>query len=718
MSELCNITIDDGHQNCIGCSCLTRVTVVTLSEPDSGLTTPHRSPSPPEEVSLPAATRTRAPSSRTRPSTPTRTTSTGTTSTRTTSKRAPAPDVEPAVPAAAERPDSAKRPAVSRSTGGSTRGTSTRTTPSSASSDSAKSSRAKSGRTSTRASSAPPRLESELIEAAVEAIGGATPLAFMDEQLAAAATSRLTRAVLGHPPVLVKRNAALLAELSRVVVGASKIEPKADKRFADETFQRNPVYRRVAQGYLAWSRSLYDTVDDLDLDEKSKLRSRFVTGVIAEALAPTNALLGNPAALREARASKGASLRAGLRHALHDLRHNGGLPSMVDTRPFVIGENVAATPGAVVFRNEVLELLRYAPTTPRVFGRPVVIVPPQINKFYVLDLAPGRSLVEAAVAAGQQVFMVSWRNPGPDQRDWNMDTYVTAVLDGIDVARDLTGSDDVNLLGVCAGGITTAALLGHLAALGDERVHAASFLVTAFDWSVPSTVATFASGPAVAAATQRSQSRGILAGRDLAKLFAWLRPNDLIWNYWVNNYLLGKNPPAFDILAWNVDDTNLPAALHADFLQLASRDLLAEAGGLTVNNTPVDLSKVELDAYVVGGETDHIIPWDSARSATHLFAGDVTFVLGNSGHIQTLVCPDGNPKSRFFTTGDDLAEVDPATVDADTWRATAQEHTGSWWPHWLAWLGERSGSSVVAPKRLGNRRHPVSMPAPGTYVHG
>ncbi len=568
----------------------------------------------------------------------------------------------------------------------------------------------------------PPQPDSELVEAAVEAIAGATPLAFMDEQLAVAATSRLTRAALGHPPVLVRRNLALAAELAKVAVGASSIEPTADKRFADETFEKNPVYRRVAQGYLAWSRNLYQTVDDLDLDPKSKLRSRFVTGLVAETFAPTNSLLGNPAALRAARASKGATLRDGLRHALHDVRHNGGLPSMVDTRPFRVGETIATTPGAVVFRNDVLELLRYQPTTPTVHARPVVVVPPQINKFYVLDLAPGRSLVEAAVAAGQQVFMVSWRNPGPEQRDWDLDTYVEAILEAVDVATDLTGSDDVNLLGVCAGGITSAALVGHLAAIGDRRVNSASFLVTAFDWSVPSTVGTFASGPAVAAATQRSQSRGILAGKDLARLFAWLRPNDLIWNYWVNNYLMGKNPPTFDILAWNVDDTNLPAALHADFLQLASRNLLTEPGGLTVRGTPVDLGKVDLDVYVVGGETDHIIPWDSARAATTMFGGDVTFVLGNSGHIQTLVCPEGNTKSRFFTDAADAADAAgseaAAPLDAATWRATATEHAGSWWSHWLGWLGERSGAQVPAPKRLGNRRHPAMGDAPGTYVHG
>ena len=356
---------------------------------------------------------------------------------------------------------------------------------------------------------------------------------------------------------------------------------------------------------------MLDLVDDLSPDEKTRLRSRFVAGLATEAAAPTNSLLGNPAALAEAARSRGRSLLNGTRHYLHDLRANGGMPSMVDTRPFVVGETIAATTGAVVYRDEVLELLQYRPLTPQVHARPLFVVPPQINKYYVLDLAPGRSLAEAALEAGQQVFMVSWRNPRPEHASWSLDTYVTSLLAATDAAREITGQADLNLLGVCAGGITSAGLLGYLAATGDDRVHSVTFLVTALDWDVPSTMGTFASGPSVSAAMARSRRKGVLEGRELAGMFAWLRPNDLVWNYWVNNYLLGRTPPAFDILAWNADATNLPAGLHADFLTISSDNRLARPGGLEVLGAKVDLAAVGCDAYVVGGLTDHIIPWQS-----------------------------------------------------------------------------------------------------------
>jgi polyhydroxyalkanoate synthase len=386
------------------------------------------------------------------------------------------------------------------------------------------------------------------------------------------------------------------------------------------------------------------------------------------------------------------------------------MPSMVDTRPFTVGENIACTPGAVVLRNEVLELIRYEPTTPKVRARPVLVVPPQINKYYVLDLAPGRSLVEALVAAGQQVFMVSWRNPGPAHREWDLDVYVAAVQEGIDAALALTRQQDLNLLGVCAGGITSAAMLGQMTAAGDDRVNALTLLVTVLDWSVPSTVGTLASGPSVNSSINRARRKGILEGSDLNRMFAWLRPNDLVWNYWVNNYLLGRNPPAFDILAWNGDATNLPAGLHADFLTIASENGLA-GGDVVVLGERVDLGKIACDAFVVAGLTDHITPWEGCYATTQLLGGDCEFVLCSSGHIQTLVSPLDNPRSRYFT-GDDL----PPTAEA--WRAGADEHEGSWWGHWFEWLEPRAGALVAAPRQLGNRAHPVLEPAPGSYVHG
>jgi polyhydroxyalkanoate synthase subunit PhaC len=564
------------------------------------------------------------------------------------------------------------------------------------------------GRSGRAANAEPP--EGDLLDNAIVAgAASAAPPVLGPGQVVAAA-DRLARSAARRPNVVARQAVGLGAEYARILAGRSDVAPaRGDRRFTDPAWSSNPVYKRLGQGYLAWNRTVEATIDALDLDERSAMRSHFVSDLVTEAVAPTNTLLGNPAALREARRTRGRSLVDGARHAAHDLRHNGAMPSMVDTRPFVVGETIATTPGAVVFRNDVLELIQYRPSTDQVRSRPVLIVPPQINRHYILDLAPGRSLIEHAVANGQQVFTVVWRNPRPEHRDWGLDTYLAAVLEALEATLDITGQDDLNLVGVCAGGITSAALLGHLAATGDTRVHAATFLVTVLDWDVPSMVGTMTSRPVVAAAIQQSQAKGILDGRDLGRLFAWLRPNDLVWNYWVNNYLLGKNPPAFDVLAWNADTTNLPAALHADFMEMAAENSLAQPGVVTALGTPVDLGAVAMDSYVVGAVTDHITPWTACYPTVNLLGGDSTFVLSSSGHIQALVNPPDNPKARYSTN-------DAIEPTAEAWRAGATEHVGSWWDHWLGWLEPRSGELRPAPAELGSNRHPAGAPAPGTYV--
>ena len=552
----------------------------------------------------------------------------------------------------------------------------------------------------------------EVIDATIDAISAAMPVGLSAAQVASAGT-RFARTMITQPLTLARHAASFGAEQAKIVAGISNVEPdRKDRRFADEWFTDRPIYRRLAQAQVATERSVADLICDLDMDEKSRLRSELIAGVVTGAIAPTNQLLGNPAALKEAVHTRGRSLLDGARHAAHDVRSNGGMPSMVDTRPFVPGETVAATPGAVVFRNPLIELIQYTPTTKTVHRRPVFIVPPQINKFYVLDLAPGRSLVEHLVANGHQVFMVSWRNPQPEHRDWNLDTYLAALLEASDAALEITGRDDLNLLGVCAGGITTAALLGHLAAIGDERVHSASFLVTILDWSVPSTVGTMLSAPVLRAARRSSQSKGVLDGDSLGKLFAWLRPNDLVWNYWVNNYLLGKNPPAFDVLSWNVDSTNLPAELHADFLDMAADNSMVEPGKVVALDTPVDLSTVTCDSYVVGAVTDHITPWKACYETVNLLGGRSEFVLSSQGHIQALVNPSGNPKGQYRLNHGAVGE----TLTPEQWEDGAEMHDGSWWDHWTDWLEPRAGTRVKAPSALGSDENPVLVDAPGTYV--
>ncbi len=558
--------------------------------------------------------------------------------------------------------------------------------------------------------------ELEIVDATIDAVTSALPVGLTPLQIGAA-TARLARAAARQPLTTAKRTAALGADYAKIAAGVSGITPdRKDRRFGDEAFEKNPIFKRLAQAHLAGEQAVEALLNELDLDDKSRLRAEFVANLVTSTTAPTNTLLGNPAALKEARRTRGKSLVNGARHALYDVRKNGGMPSMVDTRPFVAGETVAATPGSVVFSNPVLELIQYTPSTTKVAQRPVFVIPPQINKYYVLDLAPGRSLIEHLVNDGQQVFAISFRNPGPKHRDWGLDTYVAAILEAADAAIEISGSDDLNALGVCAGGITMASMLGHLAAEDDPRFHSATFLVTILDWEVPSTLGTFISRPVVNAGRRKSQTDGVLDGNDLGRVFAWLRPNDLIWNYWVNNYLMGKNPPAFDVLSWNVDSTNLPAALHSDFLEMAVNNSLSQPNQAVCLDTPVDLSKVTCDAFVVGAVTDHITPWRACYPTVNLLGGTTEFVLSSQGHIQALVNPSGNPKGSYRTNADAIGSDE--ILDADEWLAGATEHKGSWWDHWTDWLSSRGGTKVAAPKTLGSKKHPAGVPAPGTYVHG
>ncbi len=513
-----------------------------------------------------------------------------------------------------------------------------------------------------------------------------------------------------QPPLVLKHYTNFLLEMGRVVTGQSTVEPGAkDKRFTDEMWKTNPFYRALLQSYLTWQQSLGAFIDDADLGKKDAERARFVLSLYVDALAPSNTLLGNPAAMKKMYETGGASLVRGLTHMLEDLANNGGLPSQVDMKAFQVGEDLATSPGAVVFKNEVLELIQFKPATQEVYGRPLLVVPPQVNKYYVMDLSPNKSLVRYLVANGLQVFTISWRNPTPEQREWGFETYDRAVLEAIDAVRAITGSQDVNILGACLGGMTLATLLGHLAARGDRRIHAVTFLVTVLDSNVESTMGLFATKETIAAAREASRLRGVIEGQEMARAFAWLRPNDLIWNYWVNNYLIGNDPAAFDVLYWNNDTTRLPAKLHGEMLDLLETNAFAHPGTLTVLETPIDLSRVTNDAYIIAGITDHITPWQGCYATTQLLGGEVKFILSNSGHIQAILNPPGNPKASYFVN-----ERYPA--DPGQWQASAQKRAGSWWEDWREWLGQRSGEQKAAPQGLGNEQYQPGTPAPGSYV--
>jgi polyhydroxyalkanoate synthase len=523
-------------------------------------------------------------------------------------------------------------------------------------------------------------------------------------------SQQLAAQAIKQPPLLLKHYTNFMLEMGRVMTGQSTLEPGAkDKRFSDEMWKANPFYRALLQTYLTWQQSLGAFIDDAHLDKKDADRARFALSLFTDTVAPTNTLLGNPAAMKKMYETGGASLVKGLTHMLEDLANNGGLPSQVNMKAFQIGKDLALSPGAVVFKNEVLELIHYQPTTPHVYQRPLLIVPPQVNKFYVLDLSPNKSLIRYLVGSGVQVFAISWRNPTPQQREWGFETYDRAILEAIEAARVITASPDVNIVGSCLGGMTLSTLLGHLAAWGDQRIQAVTFLVTVLDTNVESTMGLFATKETITAAREASHLKGVLEGQEMARVFAWLRPNDLIWNYWVNNYLIGNDPAAFDVLYWNNDTTRLPAKLHGDLLDLFDSNAFTHPGALEVLGTPLDLSRVTNDAYLVAGITDHITPWQGCYATTQLLGGKVKFILSNSGHIQALLNPPGNPKASYFVN-----ERSPA--DPQQWQAGAQKRSGSWWEDWRDWLGQRSSDQKAAPRELGSAQYPPGTPAPGSYV--
>ncbi|MGF0333840.1 polyhydroxyalkanoate synthase [Pseudomonas sp. NFACC19-2] len=501
------------------------------------------------------------------------------------------------------------------------------------------------------------------------------------------------------------------SQLGRVLLGDTlhKVNPQ-DARFADPTWHLNPFYRRSLQAYLAWQKQLAAWIDDSDLSADDRARARFLASLMSDALSPSNSPL-NPQALKELFNTGGSSAFKGLRHLLDDLLNNDGLPSQVSKHAFEVGRNLACTPGAVVFRNELLELIQYKPMSEKQYLRPLLIVPPQINKYYIFDLSNDKSFVQYALKNGLQTFMISWRNPDPRHREWGLSSYVQAVEEAVDACRAISGSKDVNLLGACAGGLTIAALQGHLQARRQLRkVASATYMVSLLDSQIDSPAMLFADEETLESAKRRSYQQGVLDGRDMARVFAWMRPNDLIWNYWVNNYLLGKQPPAFDILYWNNDNTRLPAALHGDLIDFFKHNPLSRAGALEVCGTPVDLAKVNVDSFSVAGINDHITPWDAVYRSTLLLGGNRRFILSNSGHIQSILNPPGNPKANYY-------ENTKLTSDPRAWYHDATHQQGSWWPQWLEWMQARSGAQRETLMALGNQNHPAMEAAPGTYVH-
>lgn len=515
-----------------------------------------------------------------------------------------------------------------------------------------------------------------------------------------------------QPAAVAHRAATLVGELGSIAAGRSQRAPaRADKRFSDPAWQQNPLLHRIMQAYLATAETADGLLADADLDWRDHDKMRFVLDNLVEGLSPTNNPVISPLGWKALIDTGGLSAVRGLRAFVRDMRSQPRVPAMVEPDAFAVGETVAATTGAVVFQTPMFELIQYVPQTPTVRSIPLLIVPPVINKYYVLDIAPGRSMIEYFVAQGQQVLVMSWRNPQARHRDWGFDAYGAAIVEALSTVQTIAGTDRAHLLGTCSGGILAAMTAAHLAEIGEgDRVAGLTLAVTVLDETRAGFASALMSDRAAQAAIRTSAKKGYLDGRAMAEMFAWLRPTDLVWRYWVNNYVQGRPPAPFDVLFWNADTTRMTAALHRDMVLMGVHNALVTPGALSMLGSPVDLTAITADAYVIGGIADHISPWQATyRSARLLGSKDNRYVLSTSGHIAALVNPPGNPKASYRTGA---VDVD----DPQAWLDTAEKHSDSWWPHYVAWLAERSGPDVDAPTTLGGEGLPPLGPAPGRYV--
>ena len=512
-----------------------------------------------------------------------------------------------------------------------------------------------------------------------------------------------------HPNIIANVWQNLSTELAAITVGLSSIDTaKEDSRFRDAAYSDNPFYKRIGQYYIAWGRALDDWLDQIELEGMDDKRARFLIGILKDLMAPVNGFFSNPQALKALFDSRGQSLANGLRNFLDDLRNNHGYPAVADRKGYIVGKDVAASVGSVIYRDEVFELLQYEPLTEKISERPLLYVFSQVNRFYLSDLTLDRSLFQELLTAGIRVFAVSWRNPTTEQRDWNLDTYASAVIKSIDVMRDITGQEQVNVIGLCAGGITTATALGMLCARAIDRVYSHSLFVNILDNRVEdSDFGLFVSEHSIQVQKARVQAKGIFDEKDVFEMFAMLTPEESVMAFYRDNWLIGKPPPVHPLLFWSMDYTRVPAGLQCEYLDLAWDNKLAKRD-LRVSGQRVDLSKIKYDTYIMAGSTDRISPWRGCYRTSELFGGNIEFVLTNQNHTQT-ISNKPNPYVKYW-----IAPELPD--DPDDWVALAEEIPGSWRLHWIAWLKDRSGEEIEAITEMGSSDYPSLDRAPGRYV--
>lgn len=483
---------------------------------------------------------------------------------------------------------------------------------------------------------------------------------------------------------------------------------KGDKRFSAADWQQNPLFDALKQSYLLTATTLLKAASDMDgLDEKQQQKLLFYLRQFLDAISPTNTFFTNPQVIHETIQSGGQNLVTGMEHLMRDIKN--GQIKMTDTDAFEPGRNLALTPGQVVYRNTLIELLQYTPTTEKVAAIPLLFIPPWINKYYILDMQPQNSLIKFLVDSGYTVFVISWKNPDASMEEISFDDYLTmGPLNALEAITSITGSPKVNAVGYCIGGTLLSMAIPYLDAQGSDVINSATFFVALQDFTEVGDTSIFIDEPQVAYLEGQMMQKGYLDSRSMATMFNMLRANDLIWSNVVNNYLLGKEPPAFDLLYWNNDGTRMTRAAHSFYLHNTYlENNLIKPNKVVLKGVPIDLSKITQDIYAVGTEQDHIVPWRSAWRISQLASGSVRFILGGSGHIAGVINPPG--KGRGYWTNDKPVQ------NVQQWFEGATRNTGSWWNDWLEWLKPRSGEQV-APPSMGNSTYPPIMPAPGKYV--
>jgi polyhydroxyalkanoate synthase len=506
---------------------------------------------------------------------------------------------------------------------------------------------------------------------------------------------------------------ATTAATVRAAGGTSSYEPEhgKDRRFDDPAWTGNAGYWWLREIYHDWEQSLLEIVRDTENAPAVKQKAEFAIQLLIDALAPTNFIPGNPAVIKKALDTGGLSLAKGTRNFIHDLRTNRGVPRQVVPGAHTVGKDMATTPGKVVFRNEMMELIQYAPSTPEVHEIPLLFSPPWINKYYIMDLAPGRSLVQWAVDHGHTAFMISYRNPDETMRNVKMDDYlISGPIAALEVVRNITGAEKANLLGLCLGGTLTMATLAYLDAVGLDLINSATFLNTLIDFSEPGLLGVFTDEASIRRLERTMKRTGFLPKEDMQRSFNLLRTNDLIWNYAVSSWLLGEEPPTFDLLSWNNDSTRMPAQMHTFYLRSCYVENELARGVMELAGQRLDLEKVDQDLYFLSAEQDHIAPWRSSYAGAVLPGGKVRFVLSNSGHIAGIVNPPSPKSVHRVVEGDQ-----PLPADPDDWLAIATTHRMTWWEDWAQWIAARAGG-MRKPPRMGSRKYRTITDAPGTYV--